>query len=128
VDFVACDNPHANRLTIHILAAMAEHEAKVIGERTKAALAAYKARGGKLGTDNLTAEGRTLGQRRSGEKARRDADAAYSDLTAGVKWLRDEGLTLRAIAERLNSDGQTTRRGRPWNASQVSRVLGRAGG
>src|SRR4051812_15854906 len=50
VDFTACDNPHANRLTIHILAAVAENEAKMISERTKAALTAYKARGGGLGT------------------------------------------------------------------------------
>jgi DNA invertase Pin-like site-specific DNA recombinase len=127
VPFVAVDQPHATPLTIHILAAVAEDEAKRISERTRAALAAYKARGGKLGTDNLTAEGRALGSRRAGVKAKADADAAYSDLTSEVKGLRAEGLTLQAIAERLNDAGHTTRRGKPWNPSQVSRVLERAG-
>ena len=53
VEFIAADNPHANRLTIHILAAVAEHERGAISERTKAALAAPKRRGVKLGGPRL---------------------------------------------------------------------------
>src|SRR5476651_1949666 len=50
IEFLACDNPTANRLTVHILAAVAEAEAKAISDRTKAALAAAKARGTILGS------------------------------------------------------------------------------
>ena len=53
VEFVAVDNPHATRLTLHILAAVAEHERMMISQRTKAALAAAKANGKKLGGPKL---------------------------------------------------------------------------
>ena len=55
VEFVAVDNPHANKLTIHILAAVAQHEREMISERTKAALAAARARGTQLGNPRLAA-------------------------------------------------------------------------
>jgi DNA invertase Pin-like site-specific DNA recombinase len=130
VPFVACDNPHANRLTLHILAAVAEAEAVAISQRTRAALAAYKARGGKLGGElpqcrNLTQEARQLGAERSGIAATKAANEAYADLGPTMAELRDKGLTLQAIAGELNAQGHTTRRGKPWNATQVGRVLER---
>lgn len=130
VPFVACDNPHANRLTLHILAAVAEAEAKAISERTKAALTAYKARGGKLGAAlpqcrNLTKEGRLKGAQRAGVVVAQAAREAYADLLPTITELRTRGLSLQAIADDLNAQGHTTRRGKPWNAVQVARVLSR---
>ena len=132
VDFIAVDNPAANKLTLHILAAVAEAEAEAISARTKAALAAYKARGGKLGGQlrqcrNLTAEARRKGARAAGESLKARADEAYADLAPAVAELRTKGLTLRAIADELNQQGHTTRRGKPWNQVQVLRVLQRVG-
>lgn len=126
VDFVACDNPTANRLTIHILAAVAEDEARRISERTRAALAAYKARGGVLGTDNLTPEGRDRGSKAGVLALKEKARAEYADVAPLILQLDVEGMTQKAIADRLNADGHTTRTGKPWGQVQVKRIIDRA--
>ena len=128
VEFRAVDNPHANRLTLHILAAVAEDEARRISERTKAALAALKARGGLLGAArpecrNLDAAARLRGSQRAAAEARRLCAEAYADLAPAVAAMRERGLSLRAIAGQLNQEGHTTRRGCVWNAVQVKRLL-----
>jgi|688.fasta_scaffold71808_2 DNA invertase Pin-like site-specific DNA recombinase len=132
VEFVAVDNPHANRLTVHILAAIAEHEAKATSTRTKEALAAAKARGTKLGSNRPGHwEGREHLRRAGLEKATQAAAIAhhqhkvevYADLVPVVTDLRNKGLTLQAIASRLNELGHETRRGKAWNHVQVLRLL-----
>jgi DNA invertase Pin-like site-specific DNA recombinase len=135
-DFVACDNPHANRLTIHILAAVAEDEAKRISDRTKAALAAAKARGTKLGSarpghwdgrEDKRRAGLERARQSAAQTVREAAQDAYRDLFDTVKEWRAAGRTLQQIADSLNAKGQTTRRGKLWTPTQVSRVLKRAG-
>jgi len=127
VDFVACDMPTANRLTVHILAAVAEEEARAISERTKTALAAAKARGTKLGTNNLTAEGTRKGLAAAAQVIQSAKIDAYRDILPAIKQMDSAGVSLNAIAKVLNERGEVTRRGRPWNAMQVSRVLDTAG-
>ena len=127
-EFVAVDMPSANRLTLHIMAAVAEDEAKRISERTKAALTAYKARGGVLGSARpgayrLKGGANVTAAKKGGEVAKELAADAYSDLAPAIAAMRGEGLSLRAIAGKLNAEGHTTRRGRKWNQVQVMRVL-----
>jgi DNA invertase Pin-like site-specific DNA recombinase len=130
VKFIACDNPNASDLTVHILASVAQDEAKKTSERTKAALAAYKARGGKLGAalvgSPLTAESRAKGTARSSERQAREAVSIYADLMPMIRQYRTAGFTLQAIADLLNTDGHTTRTGKTWGQVQVKRVLDRA--
>ena len=126
VEFVAADNPHANKLTIHILVAMAEHEAEMISDRTKKALAAAKKRGRVLG--GFRGKVPTAGHRALSAVARqRKADERVADLAPIVKELQAAGKTsLRAIAEGLNAQGIPTARGEgEWTATQVMRVLER---
>jgi DNA invertase Pin-like site-specific DNA recombinase len=111
VEFTAVDFPQGNRLTVHILAAVAEHEAKMISERTKAALAAAKRRGVKLGGDRgarLTAKARQAGW----EVRQARANARAADLAPVVADIRASGArSLRAIAAALNERGIRTRAG-----------------
>jgi DNA invertase Pin-like site-specific DNA recombinase len=130
VDFVVCDLPDANTSTIRVLTALAEYDARVVSERSRKALAGYKANGGKLGAArpegrNLSAEARAKGTRVAAKVARAKADQAYRDLAPFVLKLREDGMTLQQVADQLNADGYKTRRGFRWNAMQVSRVLKR---
>src|SRR5271167_4771202 len=104
VDFVAVDNPHASRLTLHILAAVAEHEREMIAERTKAALAASKARGTALGT-----HGKVLADQRKAEALDRLMPVADR-----LRALKAERLTVRTIAARLNAEGVVSPSGGAW--------------
>jgi DNA invertase Pin-like site-specific DNA recombinase len=117
VDFVAADRPDADRFTLHLEAALAEREARVISERTKAALAAAKRRGVVLG-----ANGRTLAVRNRAEAVERVAPMA-GRLTA----LRGEGLSLRRIASTLNAEGVSPpgASGGIWHPATVQRALER---
>jgi DNA invertase Pin-like site-specific DNA recombinase len=109
VEFVATDNPHANKLTIHILAAVAEHEREAISERTKAALAAAKARGKKLGGPRLAAA------RKASIKARSEAaDAFAANVRPIIKEIQASGVSsLRGVARALTARGVPTARGAP---------------
>jgi DNA invertase Pin-like site-specific DNA recombinase len=126
VEFHAVDFPQANRLTVHILAAVAEHEAKMISERTKAALAAAKRRGVKLGGYH----GTTISKRmhKAGQRAiQKRANDRAADLMPTITELQATGATsLRAIAAGLNARGIPAARGGKWKAAQVLRVLARA--
>jgi DNA invertase Pin-like site-specific DNA recombinase len=127
VEFQACDFPSANRPTIHILSAVAEHEARMISERTRAALAAAKARGTALGGFRGRAGTCTdLEEARAVRTAKADTRAA--DLVPTIRQLRSEGAqSLRAIAAGLNSKGIPACRGGLWSAAQVRRLHKRSG-
>jgi DNA invertase Pin-like site-specific DNA recombinase len=132
-EFVCCDNPTANRLTLHILAAVAENEAREISRRTKAALAAYKARGGLLGGarpghKGLPEQSRLAGVTAGALARRLAADSYYRSLAPRVRELRLSGMTQQAIADRFNSEGLTTQSGGPWTQVAVLRVLRRFAG
>ena len=116
VRFTAVDLPEVDSLTVHILAAVAEKEAKMISTRTKDALGAAKARGVKLGNpQNLTQEARLRGA----QARRHQALEAYRLVSGYVQVLRSQGLSLQQVADRLNAEGHRTVMGKLWQPTQV---------
>lgn len=130
VEFVACDLPHANRLTLHLLAAIAEHEREMISQRTRAALQAAKARGVRLGNPNgaaalldgcRAAAGASVVARRA--RAAQHAAAVEPMLVE----LSRGGLNCREVACDLNSRRVPAPAGGAWYEGQVRRSMTRLG-
>ena len=116
VEFVAVDFPAANKLLIHIMAAVAEHERLLISQRTKAALAMAKLRGVRLGVNG----------ERLAERHKAAAMEFAVRLRLPILQAVEDGLsTLQSIAERLNREGYATREGASWSPSGVRRIIRR---
>jgi DNA invertase Pin-like site-specific DNA recombinase len=120
VEFVATDMPFANKTMIQIHAVMAEHERDQIAARTKAALAAAKARGVKLGQtwrENFRV------------KARQTAAGDFAEKLRGqVQGFKLRGLTRREMVEELNALGIPAPRGGRWGLCAVQRLVARLEG
>lgn len=119
VKFVACDMPDANDLTIHLMAAFAEHEAQRISERTKAALAMAKQRGVVLGAAGA------INLKPNIEERIAKADAFANRLRGLIDGFAAQGLTQRQMVGQMNELGVKTARGGSWSLIQLQRVIGR---
>jgi DNA invertase Pin-like site-specific DNA recombinase len=113
VPIVAADMPDADITMLQIYAVMAEREARVIGERTRAALAAAKARGTVLGSN-----GRVLAEVNKAEALERLGPVADR-----LRSLRASGLAIRGVAAKLNAEGVASPAGGRWHVASVHRAL-----
>lgn len=123
VDFVACDMPTANRLTLHIMAAIAEHEGRAISERTRNALAAAKARGVALGGYRGKGAPNAATRQKAAKKLRKAADDRAALMRPLLAKLRESGHgSLGALAAELNARRIAAPRGGKWSAMSVKRI------
>lgn len=127
VDIVFCDFPQANKMVLHILAAISQYEAELIATRTKQALAAKKAKGCMLGSpehligklDEAVAKSVETNKRKAEENPNNKRAAAM------LKVLAKEGRTLQEMADYLNEQGFTTSKGYRFSRSSVHVLLKR---
>lgn len=115
VDFAVADMPYADRFQLHLFAALAEKEAEIISQRTRAALAAAKARGTVLGRN-----GKVLAAKNQAEAAER-----LQPLANRLDALRSDGLSIRQMAEALNDAGVQSPGGGRWHPTSVQRAVKR---
>lgn len=126
--FVACDIPQADRFTIHILVAVAEKEAFDVSARTKAALAARKARGLPMGSNlpgayRFTPEQLQAGRKKAGRMRHEQAQRGYDEFKAEILQMLDLGYNVKMIVKRLNDQGYRTGLDREWKAKTVYSAL-----
>ena len=127
VEVAFCDLPHVKgpmgRFILTQMASVAELEAGLISERTKAALRAARERGVKLGGFRGVKVDQSLGVAERQHRASDFASRVYPE----IERIRSSGTeSLRDVAAALNHRGISTRRGGAWTASQVSRVISKA--
>jgi DNA invertase Pin-like site-specific DNA recombinase len=128
VKFIAADMPEACNLTVGILALVAQQEREAVSARTKAALAAAKARGQRLGNPNGAAALRRAGKGNVAAVGalKAAADQHAENLAPVVADLRARGITsLPKIADALNERQMRTPRGGRWHPSSVKNLLTR---
>lgn len=127
VQFVACDLPHANALTVGIMASVAQFEREMISTRTRQALAAAKARGvvlgGRRGEHRIEDHG-ARGREQSAIVRCTSADHRARDQMAVVEQIRASGVTsFQGVARELNARGVGAAKGGLWSAGQVRRLM-----
>ena len=119
VDFVACDMPNADKLSVGIIALLAQRERELISERTKAGLAVAKSRGARLGNPNpesaLKKAQEVIQQRKQG---------FVQSALKSIREIQGTGIaSLNRIADCMNKRGEKSSRGGQWTATAIKRVL-----
>jgi recombinase len=122
VEFVAVDNPHVTRQSLHIVAAVAERQRKIISDRSKAMIEAAKSRGVRIGRPRLDRSG----VKRRGPTTRATAIERARQLAPVLAELKGAGMSARQIAAELSARHIPTAAGTKWYTQTVTRVLKRA--